>query len=76
MAEATITVQVAAGPSNAPITLTATNGSITDLLEAVRDVFNIPAGATPVVNGETVDEDFDLSDGDEVAFNKPAGEKG
>lgn len=77
MAEATLTIQVAAGPSNGPITLTASNGSIQDLLEAARDTFNIPVGVTPLVNGEPVDDDgFELSDGDEVSFNKAAGEKG
>ncbi len=35
-----------------------------------------PTGATPIVNGLAVDEDALLEDGDEVAFNKPAGQKG
>jgi len=73
---AVITIEVASGPARAPFTLTAENGNIRELLAAVRDEFNIPTGATPILNGEAVDEDALLEDGDEVAFNKPAGQKG
>jgi hypothetical protein len=73
---ATVTIDLVVGPARTPFTLTAENGNIRELLAAVRDEFNIPAGATALVDGATADEDTILEDGAEVAFNKPAGQKG
>lgn len=73
---ASVTVQIAAGPTTLPYTLTAENGDVRELIAAVRDELNIPVGATPIVNGAAVEDDYVLDEGDEVAFNKPAGEKG
>ena len=76
MAEATLTVEFVNGPDRVPVTLTAENGNIRELLAAVRDELNIPGGANFLVNGAAADEDYILRDGDEVAATKPAGEKG
>lgn len=73
---ATVSITLAVGPAKTPFTLTAENGNIRELLGAVRDEFNIPAGATPLVDGAVADLDTILEDGAEVAFNKPTGQKG
>lgn len=64
---------------NGPTKVEVENGdaeNIRDLLAAVRDELNIPFGATPIVNGDAATDDTVLSDGDEVAFQKPVGQKG
>jgi hypothetical protein len=73
MAKLTITV----GPARFDIE----NGdaeTVGEILAEVRaqGLLNIPAGATPVLNGAAVGEDAMVEDGDELAFNKAAGEKG
>ena len=50
--------------------------TVMDVLRLYRDVLNIPANATPVVNGTTATPETRLNDGDEVAVNKPTGTKG
>jgi hypothetical protein len=50
--------------------------TISDVLALYREQFNIPAGATPTINGTPVDEDAEIQDGDDVAFTKTAGSKG
>jgi hypothetical protein len=73
---ATVTIELVVGPAKQPFTLTAENGNIRELLAAVRDEFNIPDGATPIVDGADADLDDVLEEGAEVAFNKPTGQKG
>lgn len=73
---ATVTLEIVNGPAKVPFTLTAENGSVRELLAAVRDEFGIPTGATVQVDGADADEDTILQDGVEVAFNKPTGQKG
>jgi len=73
---ATLTVELVNGPDRVPFTLIAENGNIRELLAAVRDELQIPTGATVQVNGAAADDDYALDEGDEVAFTKPAGEKG
>jgi len=73
---ATVSVTIKSGPLSEPFTLTAENGDVRELIAAIRDELNIPVGATPIVNGADVDFDTVLEDGDEVAFNKPTGQKG
>lgn len=36
-----------------------------------ENVFNIPATAVPMVNGQQVDETHTLKDGDKLEFSKP-----
>lgn len=73
---ATVTVEIVNGPSRVPYTIVAENGSIRELLAAVRDELNIPVGSNVLLNGDSADEDAMLAEGDEVAFTKPAGQKG
>lgn len=51
--------------------------NVRDLIAVVRDELGLdPATATPLVNGAAATGETGLEDGDEVAFTKPAGEKG
>lgn len=50
--------------------------TIQDAFDLFRDVANLPAGATALVNGEPADFDSVVPDGAEVALNKPTGQKG
>ncbi len=50
--------------------------TVGDILNIYREQLNIPAGATPTVNGNPVDLDTEFEDGDDVAFTKTAGSKG
>lgn len=73
MAKLTITV----GPARFDIE----NGdadTVGDILERVKEsgLLNIPAGATPVLDGEAVGYDAPTAGAEELAFNKAAGEKG
>ena len=72
---ATVTVEIVVGPARTPVTFTAENGNVRELLAAVRDEITTPLGATILVNGEAADDDTELDEGDEVAFTKPGGEK-
>ncbi|HSE44576.1 MAG TPA: hypothetical protein VLA89_04530 [Gemmatimonadales bacterium] len=50
--------------------------NVRELIAAVRDELGLTADGTPIVNGAAATADTVLEDGDEVAFNKPAGQKG
>ena len=73
---ASVTVEIVNGPDRVPFTVIAENGNVRELLAAVRDELTIPTGATVQVNGAAAGQDTVLAEGDEVAFTKPAGEKG
>jgi molybdopterin converting factor small subunit len=68
--------------SNGPLTLQVSVegedecATISDAIRQFGAQFNIPAGATPTVNGTPVTEDTELQEGDDVAFTKTAGSKG
>lgn len=63
------------GPSRVEIENGDVN-TVADLFAQVANELNIPTGTQALVNGAAADEDTQLTDGDEVSFNKPAGEKG
>lgn len=73
---ASVTISIVDGPTKTPYTLTAENGDIRELLAAVRDEIPNLVDRTVLVNGDEATEDTVLAEGDEVAFNKPAGQKG
>ena len=50
--------------------------NVRDLIAVVRDELGLDPTTTPIVNGAAATADTRLGDGDEVAFNKPAGQKG
>lgn len=50
--------------------------SVQEAYDLYRESLNIPAGATPTVNGKSVSSTHQIQDGDEVAFTKPTGQKG
>jgi hypothetical protein len=57
------------------------NGDATTVGELVselvaQNLLNIPAGATPMLDGEAADNDAPLYDGAEVAFGRATGQKG
>jgi len=53
-----------------------TEQTVDRVLEAIMGEINVPAGATPLLNGEAVDGSAEVAEGDELAFTKPGGEKG
>lgn len=42
----------------------------------LADVLNIPSPVQAIVGGQTVNDDYELKEGDTVELVKPAGEKG
>lgn len=42
----------------------------------LTDVLNIPSPVQAIVGGQTVDDDYELREGDQIELVKPAGEKG
>lgn len=50
--------------------------SVADVRSMLNQPLNIDPASKPVVNGETVSEDYVLEDGDELEFVKASGEKG
>lgn len=50
--------------------------SVASLRADYADILNIPADASVTVNGKTVPLTTKLSDGDEVVFSRPLGQKG
>lgn len=50
--------------------------SVSEIRNMLSQPLNIDAASKPVVNGETVNEDYVLEDGDELEFVKASGEKG
>ena len=50
--------------------------SVATVRQMLSQPLNIDAASKPVVNGETVNEDYVLCDGDELEFVKASGEKG
>lgn len=50
--------------------------SVSDVRNMLSQPLNIDVASRPVVNGETVEEDYVLEDGDELEFVKASGEKG
>lgn len=50
--------------------------SVASVRAAFATALNIPEGAKPTVDGESVDEGYTLSDGDELNFVKDTAEKG
>ncbi|MEI7765030.1 MAG: hypothetical protein WCI93_00425 [bacterium] len=50
--------------------------SVTSVRNMLSQPLNIDSAAKPVVGGETVNEDYVLTDGDELEFVKSSGEKG
>jgi hypothetical protein len=47
-----------------------------EIRSMLSQALNIDTAAVPTVNGETVNENYVLVDGDELEFVKPSGEKG
>lgn len=50
--------------------------SVADVRGMLSQPLNIDQAAKPMVEGETVGEDYVLADGDELEFVKASGEKG
>ena len=50
--------------------------SVADVRNMLSQPLNIDPASKPVVDGETVCEDYVLADGDELEFVKASGEKG
>lgn len=73
---ASLRLELVSGPARTPFVLTAENGDIRELMAAARDEFGLTGTETVQVNGADADLDTILEEGDEVAFNKPTGQKG
>jgi hypothetical protein len=50
--------------------------SVSDVRNMLSQPLNIDPASKPIVNGETVNEDYVLCGGDELEFVKASGEKG
>ncbi len=71
------TITVTNGPVRAEFDLNGlTEQTVDAVLTRIMGEINIPAGATPLLNGEAVGLDASVEEGDELAFTKPGGEKG
>lgn len=71
------TIEVVNGPVRATFDLNGlTEQTVGQVLDRVIGELNVPAGATPILNGAAVGNDATVEDGDELAFTKPLGEKG
>lgn len=65
--------------SNGPVSLEIEDADCEDvdsILSRYGAQFNIPSNATAQVNGTDAEGSTPVSNGDEVAFNKPTGSKG
>lgn len=47
-----------------------------EIKSQLADVLNIPTPVQAIVGGQTVTDDYELREGDQVELVKPAGEKG
>lgn len=53
-----------------------TGKTVGEIRQAKRESMNIPQGATAYLNGEAVDDDAVVEDGDSLEFSKLSGRKG
>ncbi len=71
------TITIVNGPVKVDFDLNGLTGDTVDqILDRVLGDLNVPAGATPLVNGEPATGATIVQNGDELAFNKPTGQKG
>jgi hypothetical protein len=47
-----------------------------EIKSRLTDVLNIPTPVQAIVGGQTVSDDYEIKEGDQVELVKPAGEKG
>lgn len=66
-------VTVISGPSSAQVSAGRTVG---ELRSDFAQGFNIPASAANILNGEEVNGEREVRDGDKLVFAVPSGEKG
>lgn len=64
------------GPARLEVTDVQNCETIADIMAFYKESLNISENATAILNGRSADLDTPISDGDEVAFNKPTGSKG
>jgi len=50
--------------------------TVAQIREQFGSVLNISEDATPLINGESVDEEEELVENDELVFSRPVGSKG
>ena len=70
----TTTIRVSSGAATGEFPVTGRN--VSEVKSFLKEVFNISKMASPIVNGNQVDDNYVIKEGDEVEFLKPAGQKG
>ena len=53
-----------------------TGQSVSEIKEALREVFNIPEDAQAIISGDNVENVYLLQNGDVLEFVRPSGTKG
>jgi len=70
----TTTIRVSSGAATGEFPVTGKN--VSQVKSFLKEVLNISKMASPIVNGNQVDDNYVIKEGDEVEFLKPAGQKG
>jgi len=70
----TTTIRVSSGAASGEFPVT--GRKVSEVKSFLKEVLNISKMASPIVNGNQVDDDYVIIENDEVEFLKPAGQKG
>lgn len=70
----TTTIRVSSGAASGEFPVT--GYEVSKVKATLKEILNISKMASPIVNGNHVDDNYIIKEGDEVEFLKPAGQKG